>query len=126
VEATPGVADSLVVHHDDPEGGPGELVLFVVLEDGATLDDEQRHVIASAIRTELSPRHVPDVLHTIPAVPRTISGKKMEVPVKRLLEGESLEQVANPGAMANPDSLDAFVALAAGQHRARNDLDSAT
>ena len=126
VEATPGVADSLVVHHDDPEGGPGELVLFVVLEDGVTLDDEQRHAIAAAIRTELSPRHVPDALHTIPAVPRTISGKKMEVPVKRLLDGESLEQVANPGAMANPDSLDAFVALAARQHRAGDDLDGAT
>jgi acetoacetyl-CoA synthetase len=55
---------------------------------------------------------VPDELHTIPAVPRTISGKKMEVPVKRLLDGEPLAKVAKPGAMANPDSLAAFLELA--------------
>jgi acetoacetyl-CoA synthetase len=114
VEMVDGVHDSLVVHHDDPDGGPGELVLFVVLDEGHSLDDELRETIGSAVRTELSPRHVPDAVHAIPAVPRTISGKKMEVPVKRLLDGEPLEQVVNPGAMANPDSLEAFIALADG------------
>jgi acetoacetyl-CoA synthetase len=111
VEDIEGVVDSLVVHHDDPSGGPGELVLFVVLGEGRSLDDGLGATIARTIREELSPRHVPDELHCIPAVPRTISGKKMEVPVKRLLDGEPLEKVANPGAMANPDSLAAFLEL---------------
>jgi acetoacetyl-CoA synthetase len=111
VEDVEGVLDSLVVHHDDPSGGPGELVLFVVLDEGRSLDDGIGATIARAIREELSPRHVPDGLHCVPAVPRTISGKKMEVPVKRILDGEPLEKVANPGAMANPDSLDAFLEL---------------
>ncbi len=122
VEAVPGVADSLVVHHEDPEGGAGELVLFVVLDRGSEegphvaseVDDDLRGAIARAIRDELSPRHVPDALHAVPAVPRTISGKKMEVPVKRLLDGEPLDRVVNRGAMANPDSLDAFLAIADG------------
>jgi acetoacetyl-CoA synthetase len=114
VEDVDGVVDSLVVHHDDPSGGPGELVLFVVLDQDRSLDDGLGATIARTIRTELSPRHVPDELHTIPAVPRTISGKKMEVPVKRLLDGEPLEKVANPGAMANPDSLGAFLELVDG------------
>ncbi len=114
VESVPGVVDSLVVHHEDPDGGPGELVLFVVLDDGQQLDDDLRVTLARAIRTELSPRHVPDTVHTIPSVPRTISGKKMEVPVKRLLDGEPADEVVNPGAMANPDSLDAFIDLADG------------
>jgi acetoacetyl-CoA synthetase len=114
VEDVDGVADSLVVHHDDPDGGPGELVLFVVLADGRSLDDGIGAQIARSIREELSPRHVPDALHCIPAVPRTISGKKMEVPVKRLLDGEPLAGVANPGAMANPDSLEAFLELVDG------------
>ncbi|MFW6010193.1 MAG: acetoacetate--CoA ligase, partial [Actinomycetota bacterium] len=75
------------------------------------LDEQLRRMIAATIRAQLSPRHVPDELHAVPAVPRTISGKKMEVPVKRLLEGEPLERVANPGAMADPTALDAFLEL---------------
>ncbi len=113
VESVSGVTDSLVVHHEDPAGGAGELVLFVVLDDGQELEDDLRGALARAIRTELSPRHVPDEVHAIPAVPRTISGKKMEVPVKRLLDGEPPDQVLNRGAMANPDSLDALLELAA-------------
>jgi acetoacetyl-CoA synthetase len=109
VEDVEGVADSLVIHHEDPAGGPGQLVLFVVLDEGARLDDDLRSAIAAAVRRELSPRHAPDEIRAIPAVPRTISGKKMEIPVKRLLQGEPLDAVANPGAMANPDSLDAFM-----------------
>ncbi|TVR35715.1 MAG: acetoacetate--CoA ligase [Nitriliruptor sp.] len=111
VEAVDGVEDSLVVHHEDPDGGPGELVLFVALSAGRDLDDTLRRSLASAIRSELSPRHVPDTLHAVPSIPRTISGKKMEVPVKRLLEGAAAADVVNRGAMANPDSLDAFLAL---------------
>ncbi len=111
VEAVDGVTDSLVVHHDDPGGGPGELVLFIVLDIGHVLDDDLRRSVASAIRQQLSPRHVPDRVHVIPSVPRTISGKKMEVPIKRLLEGVPADQVVNRGAMANPDSLNTFVGL---------------
>lgn len=111
VESVEGVADSLVVHHEDPDGGPGELVLFIALTAGRDLDDTLRRSLAATIRSELSPRHVPDMLHAVPAIPRTISGKKMEVPVKRLLQGASADDVVNRGAMANPDSLDAFLAL---------------
>jgi acetoacetyl-CoA synthetase len=111
VESIDRVADSLVIHHDDPNGGPGELILFVVPARGATLDDALRRAITDALRRELSPRHVPDAMHQIPEVPRTISGKKMEVPVKRVLAGEPVEKVANPGAMANPGSLAPFVAM---------------
>lgn len=115
VEAVPDVVDSLVVHHDDADGGPGELVLFVVLAPGRELDEALIADLAGELRRGLSPRHVPDRVHAVPAVPRTISGKKMEVPVKRLLEGEPLARVATPGAMADPRSLDAFVALVAGR-----------
>ncbi|MFA9431317.1 acetoacetate--CoA ligase [Egicoccus sp. AB-alg2] len=113
VEDVEGVADSLVVHLTDRAGDLDRLVLFVVLTAGQDLDDDLRARLAHAIRSELSPRHVPDEVHVVPAVPRTISGKKMEVPVKRLLEGEPLAAVANPGAMANPDSLAAFTAARA-------------
>jgi acetoacetyl-CoA synthetase len=119
VEDVPGVVDSLVVHRDlpasDDPGGAGELLLFVVLDEGTPLDDDLRHRLATAIRGSLSPRHVPDAVHAVPVVPRTISGKKMEVPAKRILEGDPIEDVANPGAMQDPTALDAFVSLAAGR-----------
>jgi acetoacetyl-CoA synthetase len=113
VETIEGVLDSLVVHHEDPDGGPGELVLFVVLAAGRELDDDLRATIADTVRREVSPRHVPDTVHAVPAVPRTISGKKMEVPVKRLLAGADPQQVLSRGAMANPESLEAYAALVA-------------
>jgi acetoacetyl-CoA synthetase len=112
VEAVPGVVDSLVVHHEDPDGGPGELVLFVALAPDRTLDDELRTALARTIRAELSPRHVPDEVHVVPSIPRTISDKKLEVPIKRLLDGAPFERVVNPGALADPDSLAPFLALA--------------
>jgi acetoacetyl-CoA synthetase len=115
VEAVPGVVDSLVVHHEDPQGGPGELVLFVALTPDRALDDELRTRLARTIRTELSPRHVPDVVHAVPSIPRTISGKKLEVPIKRLLDGAPFDRVVNPGALADPDSLAPFLALAGQQ-----------
>lgn len=113
VEGLPEVADALVVHLDDPDRDAGRLVLFVQLAPGVELDDGLRSTIARTIRAELSPRHVPDELHAVRAVPRTISGKKLELPIKRLLEGEPLEQVVNPGAVADPSSLEVFVELAA-------------
>jgi acetoacetyl-CoA synthetase len=113
VEGLDEVVDSVVVHLEDPEGGPGELLLFVVLAHGRDLDDELRGRIARELRTALSPRHVPDEIHRVPAVPRTLSGKKLEVPVKRILTGTPVEQAAAAGALANPESLTAFAGFAA-------------
>jgi acetoacetyl-CoA synthetase len=111
VEGFPEVADSLVVHLEDPSGGPGELLLFLVLREGAALD-EVRVRIATELRRALSPRHVPDDTHAVSAVPRTLSGKKLEVPVKRILAGEAPAAVASEGALSDPRALDAFIALA--------------
>jgi acetoacetyl-CoA synthetase len=112
VEALPEVADSLVIHQEDPEGGAGRLVLFVVPAPGVTLDDGLRTRLASELRTQLSPRHVPDEVHQVGGVPRTLSGKKLEVPVKRILGGAAPDKAASRGSLANPEALDAFVRLA--------------
>ncbi len=113
VEAIPEVADSLVVHLEDDEGGAGELLLFVVVRDGAALDDALRARIGTALRAQLSPRHVPDRLHAVPAIPRTLSGKKLEVPVKRILLGMDPDVAASKDSLADPESLAPFEALAA-------------
>jgi acetoacetyl-CoA synthetase len=113
VEGLPEVLDSLVVHLEDSAGGPGELLLFVVLADGVTLDDGLRSRIAGALRDSLSPRHVPDQIYQVRAVPKTLSAKKLEVPVKRILSGVPAEKAAAKGALANPESLTAFEELAA-------------
>jgi len=112
VEGLPEIADSLVVHLEDDAGGPGELLLFVVTRAGATLDDDLRRRIATELRTELSPRHVPDRILAVPAVPRTLSGKKLEVPVKRILLGATPDLAASKDALADPRSLEPFEALA--------------
>ncbi|MET8250042.1 acetoacetate--CoA ligase [Micromonospora sp. NPDC005197] len=112
VEGLDEVVDSVVVHLEDDEGGAGELLLFVVLADGLTLDDALRKKICRELRTALSPRHVPDEIHQVRAVPRTLSAKKLEVPVKKILTGTPVDQAAAKGALVNPDSLTAFAALA--------------
>ena len=112
VEELPEVLDALVVHLEDPGGGAGELLLFVVPADGVAVDDALRARIAGQLRAELSPRHVPDRILAVPAIPRTLTGKKLEAPVKRILRGEAPEQVASRGSLAQPDALDAFVSLA--------------
>jgi acetoacetyl-CoA synthetase len=109
VESIDEVADSVVVHLD--EHGD-ELLLFVVLADGLELDDALRGRIRSELRAALSPRHVPDEIHQVRAVPRTLSAKKLEVPVKRILTGTPVESAAATGALANPESLTAFERLA--------------
>ena len=108
VEGLDEVMDSLVVHLEDREGGAGELLLFVALAEGAELDDALRKKIAGALRANLSPRHVPDQMYQVKAVPRTLSGKKLEVPVKKILTGAPADQAAAKGALANPESLTAF------------------
>ena len=85
VEALPEIADSAVVHLEDDEGGSGELVLLVSCTPGHTLDDDLVQRIRSGLRTNHSPRHVPDEIHQVDALPRTLSGKKLEIPIKRLL-----------------------------------------
>jgi acetoacetyl-CoA synthetase len=109
VEELPEVADSLVVHlTDDPDDAMGELVLFVTLAPGAALDDALRASINAALRRELSPRHAPDAIEQVPAIPRTLSGKKLEVPVKRILGGAEADAVASRSSLADPDSLTWF------------------
>ena len=119
VEERPEVADSLVVHLEDAHGGSGELLLFVVAAPGAEIDEPARARIASMLRSELSPRHVPDAIVVVPAIPRTLTGKKLEAPVKRILRGDPPELVASRGSLAEPTALDAFVALAVERSRAR-------
>ncbi|MEY2589156.1 MAG: acetoacetyl-CoA synthetase [Acidimicrobiaceae bacterium] len=113
VERFAEVADSLVVHLEDPEGGVGELLLFLQLQPGCALDDDLRSRIATELRTTLSPRHVPDEIRVVEGVPRTLSGKKLEIPVKRILTGTPADVAASKGALADPGSLAPFEALAA-------------
>jgi acetoacetyl-CoA synthetase len=112
VEGLDEVVDSVVVHLEDREGGAGELLLFVVLAEGLELDAGLRKKIVGELRTALSPRHVPDEIYQVRAVPRTLSAKKLEVPVKRILTGTPAESAAAKGALANPESLTAFEELA--------------
>ena len=111
VDAIPEVADSLVIGLERADGTYW-MPLFVALRPGTELDDALTARINAAIRTGLSPRHVPDEIIAVPAIPRTLSGKKMEVPVKRLLQGRPLAEVAAPGTTADPTALDAFVEIA--------------
>ena len=87
-------------------------MLFVVLADGVELDDELRSSIARGLRTHLSPRHVPDAILAVPAIPRTLTGKKLEAPVKRILRGEPVDAVASKDSLLDPTALDTFAAIA--------------
>jgi acetoacetyl-CoA synthetase len=106
------VRDALVVDLPKP-GGDGELwmVLFVVLDDGIALDEPLKRRLQARIRADCSPRHVPNDIRQIEEVPRTLSGKVLEVPVKRILMGVAPEQAASADSLANPRSLDYFVEL---------------
>lgn len=111
VEDIEDVMDSLVVDtgHGSEEG---RLILFVVLKDGRSLDHDLQNSITKKLRRELSPRHVPNEIHTIPEIPKTLNGKKMEVPVKRILSGQSIASSISKDAMANPEALQPFLELA--------------
>jgi acetoacetyl-CoA synthetase len=104
------VLDALVVDIPRP-GTDGWMPLFVVLREGAELDEELRAQIARRIRESCSPRHVPDEIYAIPEVPRTLSNKVLEVPVKRILMGTPPEKAASRDSLANPAALDWFVDL---------------
>jgi acetoacetyl-CoA synthetase len=109
VESFPEVADSLVVD-TGRLGEDGRLVLFVALAGAAdsTLDEELAVRIRAALRSQLSPRHVPDEIISVPGVPRTLSGKKLEIPVRKILLGTPVAEAADPSALANPEVLDYF------------------
>jgi acetoacetyl-CoA synthetase len=111
VESVTEVLDSLVIDLEGL-GGASYMPLFVVLREGAALDSALEQKIKGAIRGALSPRHVPDAIFAIPDVPRTLSGKKLEVPVKKILAGVPVAQAANPDSLKNPELLDYFVELA--------------
>ncbi len=106
------IVDALVVDVPRP-GTEGWMPLFVVLREGAELDDELRKEIARRVRDQCSPRHVPDEVFQIAEVPRTLSGKVLEVPVKRILMGTPAEQAASRDSLANPAALDYFTEMAA-------------
>ncbi|QBI53209.1 acetoacetate--CoA ligase [Streptomonospora litoralis] len=108
------VTDALVVDVPQPEGG-SRIELFVVVREDAALDDDLTSRLARRIREDCSPRHVPDAVRAIGEVPRTLSGKVLEVPVKRILMGEAAERVASRDSLANPQALDYFTRLAAEQ-----------
>lgn len=107
----PGVNDSLVVCCEMPGGGY-YMPLFVSLEPGRELDEALRSKIREALSVEASPRHVPDEIWQVEKIPYTLTGKKMEVPIRRLLMGAELAAVALPDAMADPDALDWYAAFA--------------
>jgi acetoacetyl-CoA synthetase len=110
VQTVPEVIDSLVVDVPRP-GTEGWMPLFVVLREGTELGDALRDEIKRRIREQCSPRHVPNEIFQIDEVPRTLSGKVLEVPVKRILTGTAPEQAASRDSLANPESLDYFVSL---------------
>jgi len=108
VEALPEVADSLVID-TGRLGAEGRLILYVVPAEGHELDDDLTGRIRSGLRSGLSPRHVPDEIHQVPGIPRTLSGKKLEVPVRKILLGTPVAEAADPDALANPEVLASFV-----------------
>ncbi|HEX9335969.1 MAG TPA: acetoacetate--CoA ligase, partial [Pseudonocardiaceae bacterium] len=104
VDAMPEIAASLVIGAELP-GGDYYMPLFVVLAAGAQLSEELRKRIRRAIREQVSPRHVPDDIVAVPAVPTTLTGKKLEVPIKRLIQGVPPETAVNRATVANPEVL---------------------
>ncbi len=110
VEELPEVAEALVID-TGALGRDGVLMLFVVTRPGSELNDGLRAAINARLRAGASPRHVPDAIYAVPELPRTLNGKKLEVPVKRILSGVSLEKAVSREAVANPESLRYFVEL---------------
>jgi acetoacetyl-CoA synthetase len=107
LESVGEIADALIVNLDLPGGG-FFMPLFVTLAEGAVLDDALRGKIAGRLRSEYTARHMPDTIIAVPAIPATLTGKKMEVPVRKILLGVRPDEAANRNAMANPQALDAF------------------
>ena len=111
VEKVDEVKDSLVVDIHKADGS-AFMPLFVVLEEGVELDDDLKSRIKKSVRENASPRHVPNEILSVPEIPRTLNGKKLEVPVKKVLSGTAPEEAASKDSLSNPDSLDRFAELA--------------
>lgn len=111
VEQVDGIADSLIVCCELP-GGNFFMPLFVSLKPGVVLDDPLRSAIVERLRLDCSPRHVPDRIYAVDEVPYTLTGKKMEVPVRKILTGVPLLKAASRDAMKNPEAIDYFVRFA--------------
>jgi acetoacetyl-CoA synthetase len=109
IDSREEISDSLVIHVEDRDGGPGVLYLLIVPAPGHAVDSALKSTLSGVLRRELSPRHVPDVVVEIPAVPRTLSGKKLEVPVKRLLQGHDAQGLASRESLLDPNAWDAIV-----------------
>jgi acetoacetyl-CoA synthetase len=107
VEAFPEVSDSLVVD-TGRLGADGKLILYVVPAPGCELDDDLAARLRSTLRSKLSPRHVPEEIHQVPGIPRTLSGKKLEVPVRKILLGADPAKAVDPNALVDPDMLNYF------------------
>jgi len=115
VEAFPEVADSLVVDTGQL-GREGRLVLYVTLAPGQELSDDLTARLRAELRAKLSPRHVPDAIHAVPGIPRTLSGKKLEVPVRKILQGTRVAEAADPDSLVNPDVLVHFAPAGEGEN----------
>ncbi len=111
VDKVDDISDSLVVDIHKPDGS-AFMPLFVVLEEGAELDEDLEGRIKKSIRERTSPRHVPDEIFAVPEIPRTLNGKKLEVPVKKILSGTSPDEAASRDSLSNPEALDRFAELA--------------
>jgi len=122
-ERLPEITEVLAIGAEEPDGGYW-MPLFVVPAAGAVLDEALRDRVREAIRAGVSPRHVPDEILEVPAVPHTRTGKKLEVPVKRLLQGAPAEQVVNPATVDAPELIDYYARLGA-ERRARTGTDPA-
>ncbi|MGG4181273.1 acetoacetate--CoA ligase [Virgibacillus pantothenticus] len=111
VDHIPEIADSLIV--DIPQPNSDSFVpLFVVMKDGCQLTDDLKQQINQHIRAHCSPRHVPTGIYEVPDLPRTLNGKKLEIPVKKILQGKQMEQIVNKGSLHNAAALDAFYQFA--------------
>jgi acetoacetyl-CoA synthetase len=113
LDTFPEVNDSIVIHLEDPDGGMGELILFVQPEPDCEFTPELKSRISKELKTRLSPRHTPDLVMPVTHIPLGRTGKKLEVPVKRIMQGAELESVASAGALMHPGSLDEYVDFAA-------------
>ncbi|WP_181275730.1 acetoacetate--CoA ligase [Brevibacterium oceani] len=114
------VADALVIHLEDPDGGMGELILFVQTEPGVSFIDELAMRLRAELKTRLSPRHAPDEIVPVHRIPLGRTGKKLEVPVKRIIQGASADSVASAGALQDPRSLDEYVDYAQSRKATRS------
>ena len=112
LQDVPEIDDCVVVHLESAEGGMGELILFVVPAAGVQADEALQRQLTTRLRSRLSPRHVPDAVVAVRGIPYSRTGKKLEVPVKKIMRGEAADAVASPGALLDPTSLDAFVEYA--------------